>query len=355
MDAGLLGKVNLPPVPGAAQFPYPLTRCRTDFLCHPSMIGLAFALYLAHTLFVVRKAETMHLFRKPSVLLLVVTALLPFSAAARAQQDADVTVIIKAKTKPTTLPTLLVLCDLVCNWKLDGEVKGQIEAGGSAKVKVEPGQHVVEATTEDGIDGVKQPSTVKPTGQTMVSIELQPVRDFRLIAQQELRDQEAQARAAKEQAALDAREEAIGVWTDPATGLMWTKKDSGRAVSWLEAFHYCQNLQLAGHSDWRLPEIDELLGIYDSSIDIRGSSDRGKKLTWHVKGNLKLSGDVEVSNTTETGVTTGDSHAPPSKLFWAMEFFESWGKRFTMLVDIPSYAPTWNNDNRALCVRRSGD
>jgi len=51
MDAGLLGKVDLPPTPGAAQFPDPLPRCRTDVLCHASIIGLAFALYLAHTLF----------------------------------------------------------------------------------------------------------------------------------------------------------------------------------------------------------------------------------------------------------------------------------------------------------------
>jgi hypothetical protein len=244
---------------------------------------------------------------------------------------------------------------LVCDWKLDGEVKGRIDAGGSAKVKVEPGQHMVEATTEDGIDGVKQPSTVKPTGQTMVSIELQPVRDFRLIAQQELRDQEAQARAAKEQAERDARELAVGVWTDPATGLMWTKKDNGRPVSWREAIHYCQGLQLAGHSDWRLPEIDELVGIYDSRINTPASSDEGEPLTWHVKGNLRLSGKVEVSNTTEADVPSHDSPAPPSKLFWAMEFFEKWGKRFTMMVDIPSYAPTWNDENRALCVRRSGD
>jgi hypothetical protein len=47
----MLGKVNLSPVPGAAQLPDPLTRRRTDVLCHASMIGLAFALYLAHTLF----------------------------------------------------------------------------------------------------------------------------------------------------------------------------------------------------------------------------------------------------------------------------------------------------------------
>jgi hypothetical protein len=51
VDAGLFGKVDLPPIPGAAQFPDPLARRRTDVLCHASMIGLAFALYLAHTLF----------------------------------------------------------------------------------------------------------------------------------------------------------------------------------------------------------------------------------------------------------------------------------------------------------------
>jgi len=50
MDSGLLGKVNLPPVPGAAQFPDSLPRRRTDVLCHAFIIGLAFALYLAHTL-----------------------------------------------------------------------------------------------------------------------------------------------------------------------------------------------------------------------------------------------------------------------------------------------------------------
>ena len=51
VDARLLGKVDLPPVSGAAQLSDALTRCRTDVLCHASMIGLAFALYLAHTLF----------------------------------------------------------------------------------------------------------------------------------------------------------------------------------------------------------------------------------------------------------------------------------------------------------------
>jgi hypothetical protein len=228
------------------------------------------------------------------------TALLTSGAAVRAQQDGDVTVIIKSKSKPAALPTLLVICDVLCNWKLDGEVKGHIDAGGSAKVKVEPGQHMVEAATEDGVDQVKQPTTVKPTGQTMVDIELQPIRDARLVAEQEEREkaarevqdktdrvseeqaeQEAHDKAARELAAKEEAERQP--WTDPATGLMWTKKDNGDSVSWEQAMYYCRNLQLAGHDDWRLPTIDELSGINENEANGYGV---------HLKGNLFLSMDA---------------------------------------------------------------
>jgi hypothetical protein len=233
----------------------------------------------------------MHSLRNPSVLLLVVTALLITGAAARAQQDGDVTVIIKAKSKPTALPTLLVMCDLVCDWKLDGEVKGHIDAGGSAKVKVEPGEHMVEAATEDGVDQVKQPSTVKPTGQTMVSIELWPIRYARLVAEQEERDKAAQEGQAKteremrEKAEQEAREKAAREraveeeaerqpWTDPATGLTWTKQGSGD-VSWPQAVYYCRNLRLAGYDDWRLPTIDELSGTNGNEANVHGDYLKG--------------------------------------------------------------------------------
>jgi hypothetical protein len=164
---------------------------------------------------------TMYLPKNPLVVLVVATAILVFGAVSYAQQDSDVTVIIKAKSKPSSLPTLLVMCDLECNWKLDGEVKGHIESGGSAKLKVEPGQHMVEAITQDFVDWVKQPTTVNPTGQTMVSIELQPIRASRLIAEQEARDkaeekarsiivQEAREKAEQEARDKDAREVAEG-------------------------------------------------------------------------------------------------------------------------------------------------
>jgi len=85
VDARLFGKVNLPPVPCAAQLSDPLARRRTDVLCHASMIGLAFALYLAHTLSDFRKVEIMrlHSVMRP----LAATLLLVFSVGAFAKDD----------------------------------------------------------------------------------------------------------------------------------------------------------------------------------------------------------------------------------------------------------------------------
>lgn len=57
MDTGVFGKVDLSPVPGTAQLPNALARRSTDVLCHAFIIGLVFALYLAHTLSQARRTE----------------------------------------------------------------------------------------------------------------------------------------------------------------------------------------------------------------------------------------------------------------------------------------------------------
>ncbi len=48
---------------------------------------------------------------------------------------------------------------------------------------------------------------------------------------------------------------------DGATGLMWQQGDPGRR-KWRAAMNYCAGLSFAGHSDWRLPDKDELRGLY---------------------------------------------------------------------------------------------
>ncbi|MBN2120319.1 MAG: DUF1566 domain-containing protein [Candidatus Omnitrophica bacterium] len=55
-----------------------------------------------------------------------------------------------------------------------------------------------------------------------------------------------------------------GTITDLKTDLMWQKGENPR-MSWYEALDYCKQLKLAGHSDWRLPNIKELNTILDLS------------------------------------------------------------------------------------------
>jgi hypothetical protein len=51
--------------------------------------------------------------------------------------------------------------------------------------------------------------------------------------------------------------------TDNATGLMWMKDDSGIGMNWQQALEYAEGKELAGYSDWRLPNIKELQSIVD--------------------------------------------------------------------------------------------
>ena len=105
---------------------------------------------------------------------------------------------------------------------------------------------------------------------------------------------------------------------------MWAKKDNGKDVNWQQATDYCRNLQLAGHSDWRLPEIKELKSIYEPGADIGGM---------HVKGNLQL-----------TGWQWSKSRGNASDQ--ARYFFFSDGERGSDKL-------TYSYGKRALCVRDS--
>jgi hypothetical protein len=57
-----------------------------------------------------------------------------------------------------------------------------------------------------------------------------------------------------------------GTITDKATGLMWQKSGSSRAKTWKRARTYVKKLnqnRFTGHSDWRLPTIDELASLVE--------------------------------------------------------------------------------------------
>ena len=62
-----------------------------------------------------------------------------------------------------------------------------------------------------------------------------------------------------------------GTVTDAKTGLMWAAKDNGIPINWPDALYYCQNFHGGGHTDWRMPTLAELAGLYDPKyINKRG-------------------------------------------------------------------------------------
>ena len=77
-----------------------------------------------------------------------------------------------------------------------------------------------------------------------------------------------------------------GTITDRATGLTWTKGDSGSfhagtlkdgRLNWEQALAWAEGLDFAGHSDWRLPNAKELQSIvdYDRAPDATDPAKRG--------------------------------------------------------------------------------
>ena len=66
----------------------------------------------------------------------------------------------------------------------------------------------------------------------------------------------------------DFHDNADGTITDRATGLMWSKVDSGTGLNWQTALAWVQSRNAEnylGHHDWRLPDAKELQSLTDYS------------------------------------------------------------------------------------------
>ena len=133
-----------------------------------------------------------------------------------------------------------------------------------------------------------------------------------------------------------------GYWVDPSTRLMWAGRDNGKDVNWRTAKKYCRDLRLGGYSDWRLATIDELKGIYDSTAAApgRGGGHGEVPLTFHVKGNLFLTGDPWSST------QRIDDRGRPIGFAWFFDFLNVRNR-----ADPTDHV----SRKRALCVRQSGE
>ena len=200
-------------------------------------------------------------------------------------------VAICSRTWGQTAASLVVTCDMDCNWTLDGVEQSRLSADEANVVKTIVGEHVIQATSLDGQAKWRGTVTADSWTQKAVKIALSDMLPF---------------------------------WADPATGLTWARKDNGSDATWNQANEYCRNLRLGGRSGWRVPTIDELWGIFDQT--------KAGQPGLHAMGGIRLSWPGVWSS------TEGNN----SEEKWAFSFYN--GSQGSSKLG-PS------NINRALCVR----
>lgn len=59
-----------------------------------------------------------------------------------------------------------------------------------------------------------------------------------------------------------------GTVTDKSTNLMWQSADDGVRRNWQDSLAYAENAEIAGYSDWRMPNIKELQSIVKYGGDV---------------------------------------------------------------------------------------
>lgn len=173
--------------------------------------------------------------------------------------------------------SLEVTADVDCNWSLDGQPHGSLGAGIARTVPVAAGHHTLYAKTADGYGYVGITVLVADGEQKQVKLPLKNWHDKN-------RDQ-ALGKIARDKAIAELAQ--LPTWTDPATGLMWTRASNADKIDWPQAVAYCHGMRLGGYSDWRLLEIDELAALYDPSQPVLSYKEQ-TVWTNSVRGSLLL-------------------------------------------------------------------
>jgi hypothetical protein len=139
----------------------------------------------------------------------------------------------------------------------------------------------------------------------------------------------------------NAQEDDAAEETAVIDGLMWTVRGNGEDVPWEPAEEYCETLELAGYSDWRLPTLPEAESVYDPSAEDNG----------FIMSPLVLAGCCLWTSTSladlsaeESGVRGGQRDAPEN-YYWG--FLYSGGIRYYSIHYFP--------DGQAQCVRGASE
>lgn len=115
-------------------------------------------------------------------------------------------------------------------------------------------------------------------------------------------------------------------------GLEWVTTTSGQDLRWPDAIEYCEQLELAGFGDWRLPSMDELQSLHDPDAP------EGIRSPFRLDTCCAWSGESLEDREAEDG----DETAGPAHRY-------HWGFMFDGGLEY--YAVHVFEDGQALCVR----
>jgi len=232
--------------------------------------------------------------------------------------------------------------------KAEQEAKDKAEADAKAKAD----QEAKDKADQLARDKAAQEARIKAAKEAQDKAD-QEAREKAFIAARDKASQEAQAKAEQEahdkairdewdkeqrERARVAQENANRVWTDPATGLMWTGNDNGFALRWKQAADYCSGLQVGGFSDWRLPKIDELKKIYNPNTSVACGHEGN--LSCQIKGGIRLTSGVIWSS-------SGGDETQTMRGF----IFRGVGEPKKHVMELDKRGAAFD---RALCVRAAG-
>jgi hypothetical protein len=121
-----------------------------------------------------------------------------------------------------------------------------------------------------------------------------------------------------------------GTITDNASGLMWMQNDNGEGLNWEESLEYAENLDYAGYSDWRLPNIKELQSIVDYTLSLETSSSAAIDPLFNISEITNEAGETDYpyfwSSTTHATWVEGNEGSPGAYISFgrAMGYMNSW-------------------------------
>ena len=115
---------------------------------------------------------------------------------------------------------------------------------------------------------------------------------------------------------------------------MWSVQSNGETIDWEGAIAYCEELDLGGFTDWRLPAIEVLESLYDPQSDAE----------------IPIASPIRLDFCCLWSSTILEEDGDPRRLFEPSRY--SWG--FYFPTGIRYYSTMGFEDGQALCVREGG-